>query len=122
MGPLPRLAAIATGVPLHRLDQSNVVARVEQLFGRSPDFERLIRVYANSGIAWRYSVVPFQWFDEPHGWADRNRAYLTGARSDRGCRWPRSRHSWRWAWRDRRHRCGLDYRCGDSEPRRYLLT
>jgi alkylresorcinol/alkylpyrone synthase len=82
MGPLPRLAAIATGVPLHRLDQSNIVARVEQLFGRSPDFERLIRVYANSGIAWRYSVVPFQWFDEPHGRAERNRAYLTGARSD----------------------------------------
>lgn len=79
MGPLPRLAAIATAVPPHRLDQSNVVARVEQLFGRSPDFERLIPVYANSGIACRYSVVPFEWFDEPHGWVDRNRAYLVGA-------------------------------------------
>jgi alkylresorcinol/alkylpyrone synthase len=77
--PLPRLAAIATAVPPHRLDQSNVVARVEQLFGRSPDFERLIPVYASSGIACRYSVVPFEWFDEPHGWADRNRAYLAGA-------------------------------------------
>ncbi len=76
---LPRLAAIATAVPPHRLDQSNVVARVEQLFGRSPDFERLISVYANSGIACRYSVVPFEWFDQPHGWADRNRAYLAGA-------------------------------------------
>ena len=79
MGPFPRLAAIATAVPPHRLDQSNVVGRVEQLFGRSPDFERLIPVYANSGIGCRYSVVPFEWFDEPHGWADRNRAYLAGA-------------------------------------------
>ncbi len=79
MEPLPRIAAIATAVPSHRLDQSNVVARVEQLFGRSPDFERLIAVYANSGIACRYSVVPFEWFNEPHGWADRNRAYLAGA-------------------------------------------
>src|SRR5665213_3787172 len=76
---LPRLAAIATAVPPHRLDQSNVVARVEQLFGRSPDFERLIPVYANSGIACRYSVVPFEWFDVPHDWEDRNRAYLAGA-------------------------------------------
>jgi alkylresorcinol/alkylpyrone synthase len=79
MRPLPRLAAIATAVPPHRLDQSNVVARVEQLFGRSPDFERLISVYANSGIACRYSAVPFEWFDEPHGWAERNRAYIAGA-------------------------------------------
>jgi alkylresorcinol/alkylpyrone synthase len=79
MRPLPRLVAIATAVPPHRLDQSNVVARVEQLFGRAPDFERLIPVYANSGIDCRYSVVPFEWFDEPHGWTDRNRAYLTGA-------------------------------------------
>src|SRR5580704_14903163 len=79
MRPLPRLAAIATAIPPHRLDQSNVVARVEQLFGRAPDFERLIPVYANSGIDRRYSVVPFEWFDEPHGWADRNRAYLAGA-------------------------------------------
>jgi alkylresorcinol/alkylpyrone synthase len=79
MRPLPRLAAIATAVPPHRLDQSNVVARVEQLFGRSPDFERLVSVYANSGIACRYSVMPFEWFDRPHGWTERNRAYLTGA-------------------------------------------
>lgn len=79
MRPLPRLAAIATATPPHRLDQSNVVARVEQLFGRAPDFERLIPVYANSGIDCRYSAVPFEWFDEPHGWADRNRAYLAGA-------------------------------------------
>jgi alkylresorcinol/alkylpyrone synthase len=79
MRPLPRLAAIATAVPPHCLDQSNVVTRVEQLFGRSPDLGRLIAVYANSGIARRYSVVPLDWFDEPHGWVDRNRAYVAGA-------------------------------------------
>src|SRR4029077_18943623 len=79
MRPLPRLAAIATAVPPNRLDQDNVVARVEQLFGRATDFERLIPVYANSGIDCRYSAVPFDCSDEPHGWADRNRAYLDGA-------------------------------------------
>ena len=79
MRPLPRLAAIATAVPPYRLDQDNVVARVEQLFGRAPDFERLIPVYANSGIDCRYSAMPFEWFDESHGWADRNRAYLDSA-------------------------------------------
>jgi alkylresorcinol/alkylpyrone synthase len=79
MRPLPRLAVIATAVPPHRLDQTNVVERVEQLFGRSPDFERLISVYANSGIRCRYSAMPFDWFDREHGWADRNAAYLAAA-------------------------------------------
>jgi len=79
MRPSPRILALATAVPPHRLDQGNVVARVEQLFGRSPDFERLIQVYANSGIDCRYSVRPFEWFDAPHDWPDRNRAYLEGA-------------------------------------------
>ncbi|HVH79134.1 MAG TPA: 3-oxoacyl-[acyl-carrier-protein] synthase III C-terminal domain-containing protein [Stellaceae bacterium] len=79
MRPLPRIAALATAVPPHRLDQSNVVERVERLFGRSPEFERLISVYANSGIRCRYSVVPFEWFDAPQGWPERNRAYLDGA-------------------------------------------
>jgi alkylresorcinol/alkylpyrone synthase len=79
MRPHPRLTAIATAVPPHRLDQSNVVARVQQMFGRSPDFERLVSVYANSGIACRYSVMPFEWFDRAHSWPDRNRAYLQGA-------------------------------------------
>ena len=79
MRPRPRLAALATAVPPHRLDQGNVVARVEQLFGRSPDFERLIQVHGNSGIDCRYSVMPFEWFDAPHSWPDRNAAYLAGA-------------------------------------------
>jgi alkylresorcinol/alkylpyrone synthase len=79
MRSLPRIAALATAVPPYRLDQSNVVERVEQLFGRSPEFERLVSVYANSGIDCRYSVMPFEWFDAPHGWGDRNRAYLAGA-------------------------------------------
>jgi alkylresorcinol/alkylpyrone synthase len=79
MQPFPRLVAIATAVPPHRLDQSNVVERVELMFGRSPDFERLIPVYANSGIRCRFSAVPFEWFDREHGWADRNAAYLAGA-------------------------------------------
>ena len=79
MRPSPRLVSLATAVPPHRLDQSNVVARVQQLFGRSPDFERLIQVYANSGIDCRYSVMPFEWFDAAHSWPDRNAAYLAGA-------------------------------------------
>ncbi|MHA6324393.1 type III polyketide synthase [Roseivivax sp. CAU 1753] len=34
-----------------------------------------------AGIDTRYSVVPIDWFTKDHGWADRNAAYLAGAKS-----------------------------------------
>jgi alkylresorcinol/alkylpyrone synthase len=36
-------------------------------------------VFANSGIRHRYSTVPLQWYDEPHGWKERNGRYIAGA-------------------------------------------
>jgi alkylresorcinol/alkylpyrone synthase len=41
--------------------------------------ERLLPVFANSGIRSRYSCVPIEWYDHQHGWAERNRVYITGA-------------------------------------------
>jgi len=79
MRPLPRLAAIATALPPHRLDQDAVVERVKILFRGSSELEKLLPVFANSGIGCRYSAMPIDWFEERHGWAERNRAYLGAA-------------------------------------------
>jgi alkylresorcinol/alkylpyrone synthase len=72
----PRLLAVATAVPPYPLDQSDVVERVRLLFGRSAELDRLLPVFANSGIRRRYSCVPIDWYDRAHGWAERNRIYL----------------------------------------------
>ncbi len=66
-------------VPRYALGQEEVIERVKRLFGRSADLDRLLPVFVNSGIQQRYSSVPLEWYDEPHGWAERNRAYLVGA-------------------------------------------
>src|SRR5438045_9066670 len=75
----PRLLALATAVPPILLDQEDVVERVKRLFGQSPMLDRLLPVFANSGIERRYSTVPIDWYNEPHGWAERNRRYVAGA-------------------------------------------
>src|SRR5690348_16295888 len=75
----PRLLALATAVPPYVLGQEEVVDRVKRLFGRSAILDRLLPVFANSGIDRRYSSVPLEWYDEPHGWAERNRCYVAGA-------------------------------------------
>ena len=76
---VPRLLAVATAVPPYPLDQSDVVERVKLLFGRSPDLDRLLPVFLNTGIHRRYSCVPIEWYDRAHGWPERNRIYLASA-------------------------------------------
>jgi alkylresorcinol/alkylpyrone synthase len=79
MQPLPRLAALATAVPAHALDQEAVVERARRLFAGAAQLDRLLPVFATSGIVRRYSSVPLDWFEEPHGWPERNRRYLATA-------------------------------------------
>jgi alkylresorcinol/alkylpyrone synthase len=79
MSAVPRLLAVATAVPPYPLDQNDVIERVKLLFGRSPDLDRLLPVFLNTGIHRRYSCVPIEWYDRAHGWPERNRIYLDSA-------------------------------------------
>ena len=79
MQPVPRLAALATAVPAYPLGQEAIAERVKRLFAGTPQLDHLLSVFANSGTRRRYSAVPIDWFDEPHGWPDRNRRYLDSA-------------------------------------------
>jgi alkylresorcinol/alkylpyrone synthase len=79
MQPVPHLVALTTAVPAYRLDQEAVVERARRLFAGAPGLDRLLPVFANSGIRRRYSAVPLDWFHEPHGWPERNRRYLETA-------------------------------------------
>ncbi len=75
----PRLTAIASAVPPYPIDQQDVIGRLESVFGRSPELDRLLPVFPNSGVRRRYSAVEPEWFDRPHSWPERNRSYLTAA-------------------------------------------
>jgi alkylresorcinol/alkylpyrone synthase len=75
----PRLLGVATAVPPYRLDQNDVIRRVERLFGGAQELDRLLPVFANAGIRSRYSCVPIDWYDRPHGWTERNQIYLCAA-------------------------------------------
>jgi alkylresorcinol/alkylpyrone synthase len=76
---IPRLASVATAVPPFALDQDRVIVLMRRMFAGSARFEKLLPVFANSGIERRYSSVPLDWFERAHGWPDRNRAYVAGA-------------------------------------------
>jgi len=81
MTPVPRLLGLSTAVPPYRLRQADVIAHARSLFagGASEELERLLPVYVNAGVETRYSCVPLEWYERPHGWAEKNRLYLENA-------------------------------------------
>jgi alkylresorcinol/alkylpyrone synthase len=74
------LVSVATASPPHIFLQRDVAALARQVFGeRYPDFDRLSRVFMNTGIIQRQAVKPAEWYFEARGWPERTQAYLAGA-------------------------------------------
>ncbi len=74
-----RLRSLATAVPEHTLRTEDVTREAAAIFaGRHSDFERMMPVFANTGIDCRYSVKPYGWFRGDQGWPERTEAYIEG--------------------------------------------
>jgi alkylresorcinol/alkylpyrone synthase len=75
-----RLLSVATALPPHVLPQIEVAEAALRAFGdRLGEPDRLVALFAATGIDRRHSAVPLDWFLSPRGWPDRTRAYLDGA-------------------------------------------
>jgi len=78
--PVPRILALATAVPPFRLGQPEVAERARHLFAETgAEIDRLLPVFARAGIEQRFSCVPIEWYEQRHGWVDRNRIYVESA-------------------------------------------
>jgi len=75
----PRLIALKSAVPPFAIDQREAEARASTLFSGRKDIARLLSVFGNTGIHRRYSCVPIEWYEQPHGWKDRTRLYIDNA-------------------------------------------
>ncbi len=75
-----KLLSLATAVPEHELRTEQVMIEAAKIFGgRESDFDRMMPVYANTGINMRYSICPYEWFHEEQGWPERSEAFVAGA-------------------------------------------
>ena len=76
----PKLLSLATAVPEYELRTEDVIVEATKIFGgRHEDFDRMMPVYANTGINMRHSICPYEWFREEQGWQERSEAFVTGA-------------------------------------------
>jgi alkylresorcinol/alkylpyrone synthase len=71
------LLSLATAVPPNSIGQDEAKERARRAFGgKKALFDRLSGVFDNAGIAKRHIVAPAAWYEECHGWHDRNAVYL----------------------------------------------
>jgi alkylresorcinol/alkylpyrone synthase len=73
------LLSLATAVPPHAIKQQDAKEAARRAFGRKALFDRLSGVFDNAAIATRYLVAPPDWYEVPHGWAERNAVYLAAS-------------------------------------------
>ena len=75
-----RLTGLGLAVPPHVVDQDVAARAAAQHFEgkvfRTPD---LLAVFKNTGIKTRHVALPMDWYTRPHGWDERNDAYLAAA-------------------------------------------
>ena len=71
------LLSLSTAVPPYVVEQSYAKEAARRAFGGRPAlFDRLSGVFDNAGIDRRYIVAPPEWYEQEHGWSDRNAVYL----------------------------------------------
>jgi alkylresorcinol/alkylpyrone synthase len=73
------LRSLATAVPPHVIEQHQAKAIGRRVFARKNLFDKLSTVFDNAAIATRHLVAPHEWYEVPHGWAERNAVYLDAA-------------------------------------------
>lgn len=75
-----RLLGLATALPPHRFSQAEVREAVSTVFtGKLPDLERLLPLFASTGIEQRWSARPIAWHAAGPSFAERNAAFLAAA-------------------------------------------
>ncbi|WP_028969959.1 type III polyketide synthase [Sphingomonas sp. URHD0057] len=73
------LVSLATALPPHVIEQEQAKQIGRRAFGRKALFDRLSSVFDNAAIAKRHLVAPPEWYEQPHGWAERNAVYLAAS-------------------------------------------
>ncbi|WP_235090938.1 type III polyketide synthase [Sphingomonas lutea] len=67
---------MATAVPPFVIGQAEAKEIGRRAFRRKGLFDKLAGVFDNAAIAQRHLVAPPDWYETPHGWAERNAVYL----------------------------------------------
>jgi len=76
----PRIVALTTAEPPFEILQDEIAERAARYFSTNEGgYQWLLPIYRNAEIRRRHSVVPLEWFLEPHSFSERNNLFLAHA-------------------------------------------
>jgi len=79
---VPKISAVTTAVPEYRIDQQTAQEFARSFFSaNTPDIDRLLPLFGNTGVDTRYFSAPPDWFGKPHTLAEKNSLYVEAATS-----------------------------------------
>ncbi|MEW5874139.1 MAG: 3-oxoacyl-[acyl-carrier-protein] synthase III C-terminal domain-containing protein [Candidatus Zixiibacteriota bacterium] len=74
---MPRIAAVATALPPHRITQAEAKAFARAHFGGARrDIDRLLDAFDHTGIESRYVCMEPSWYAAPHDFGEKNKLYI----------------------------------------------
>ena len=80
IGDAPRILSVATALPPYRVGQEEAKTFARGMFSRRDgDFERLLPIFDNVNVDNRYFCVPMEWFEQDHGFPEKNALYVEHA-------------------------------------------
>ncbi len=75
-----RIRSVATAVPEHGAGQALAQQFCRALFHETyPDIDRLLPVFGNAQVEYRYFSAPREWFETNHSFAEKNDLYIKTA-------------------------------------------
>jgi alkylresorcinol/alkylpyrone synthase len=76
----PKILAVGTALPVHRIEQHNIRELARVLFAESfRDIDRLVTIFENSQIKTRSFCMDANWFQSPKSFAEKNALYVEHA-------------------------------------------
>src|SRR5688572_19017567 len=76
---MPKILALSSALPPHRLDQSVARREMERLCEGQPHLERLMPVFDRTGVETRHLVHEPEWYLESRSFEERNEEYAAKA-------------------------------------------
>lgn len=73
------LRGLFTATPAHRATQDEIREVARRTFPRLSAFRQLMDVFANTQIDARFLAMPLSWYEQEHGWAEKNAVYTREA-------------------------------------------
>lgn len=77
---MPSIVSVSTAIPPYAIPSNETEEVVKELFKDSfPDLHRLLAIFNNGQIEKRHFVVPKEWFQDDHTFAEKNNIYIEEA-------------------------------------------